>query len=163
MGLLKQIGTQSLNSLELIRAERGPVRYCRTPANFRKLSLCVTDRKGKISNLSSCVQGFGEILRFSRKEKKIQESNILQDVKSRLTQFHKFSNNVHLRVKFTCHILIVAFVTVYSYLKSPLRRVQQRNMTALAKIRQRLFSRNGQLSSLFCKDTQLLIVLFSTF
>ena len=53
---------------------------------------------------------------FHVKKKKIQESNILQDVKSRLTQFHKFSNNVHLLVRFTCHILIVAFVTVYSTL-----------------------------------------------
>ena len=37
-------------------------------------------------------------------KQKLQGSSILQDIKSRLTQFHKFTNNVNLSVKFTRRI-----------------------------------------------------------
>ena len=81
-------------------------------ANFRKISSRVTDIKGKFSNFSSCVQGLLKSWGFhvmgkkktTTSKQKLQGSSILQDIKSRLTQFHKFTNNVNLSVKFTRRI-----------------------------------------------------------
>ena len=55
--------------------------------------------KEKISNLSSYVHGFREILRFSRYEKKTKKFRFKYT--SGLIQFRKFTNNVNLSVKFT--------------------------------------------------------------
>ena len=65
------------------------------------------DIKEKISNLSSYVHGFREILRFSRYEKKKFRFNY----NSGLIQFRKFTNNVNLSVKFTRRIITLAFIT----------------------------------------------------
>ena len=62
------------------------------------------DIKDKISNLSSYVHGFREILRFSRYEKKKNSG-------SSILQFRKFTNNFNLSVKFTRRIITLAFIT----------------------------------------------------
>ena len=67
------------------------------------------DIKEKISNLSSYVHGFREILRFSRYEKKKRKFRFKDT--SGLIQFRKFTNNVNLSVKFTRRIITLAFIT----------------------------------------------------
>ena len=94
---------------------------------------------------------------------------------SGLTQFRKFTNNVNLSVKFTCHILTLAFIMrTYKPLmmhrfihtsKFPLRRWFSRGSSkGMCWLLQRFgadyFWWNGQLLFLFIKDTQLLIILF---
>ena len=66
------------------------------------------DIKEKISNLSSYVHGFREILRFSRYEKKGKFR--FKDT-SGLIQFRTFTNNVNLSIKFTRRIITLAFIT----------------------------------------------------
>ena len=83
---------------------------CFTRGFFWKNSR-VTCRKRKPSNLFFCVQGYWEILIFSRNERGNWRVTYISGGKSRPTLVHKFTNHARLSLKFTLHILILASIT----------------------------------------------------
>ena len=67
--------------------------HARMPEKFTRYAY-----KRENSTLSSCSEGFWKILRFSRNEFKSHGSRKFQEVRSRLTLVHKFTNHARLSV-----------------------------------------------------------------
>ena len=91
-------------------------------ANFFEKTPASRVEKGNLQISFFCVQGYWEILIFSRNERGNWRVTYISGGKSRLTLVHKFTNHARLSVKFTLHILI--FSLNHASCVNPFTRMQ---------------------------------------